>query len=293
MVISDKFLFFVYLIGIGHRDIRLVIKMKPFLKWAGNKYHVIEQIKQALPSGNRLIEPFAGSCSVFLNTQYKHYILADGNSDLINMYLIIKESGSSFIKYAKSFFTEKNNNDEAFYKLRRSFNTTVDVYLKSALFIYLNKHCFNGLCRYNDKGEFNASFGKYKKPYFPEKELSNFYNKSKSATFQHADFSITMKSAKSGDIIYCDPPYLPLSSTANFNHYCANGFDLSSHKKLALLAEQAANKGIPVIISNHNTKLSLSIYQNADSIIKFDVQRYISCVGSKRGKASEILAIFK
>lgn len=265
--------------------------MKPFLKCAGNKYQIIERVLAALPAGNRLIEPFVGSGSVFLNSDYPRYLLADSNQDLINLYQHLQIEGEGFIHDCCAFFTPENNQSEAFYQLRTLFNTTIDQRLKALLFVYLNKHCFNGLCRYNSKGSFNTPFGRYKKPYFPEKEMLFFYEKTKDAVFESADFLTTLSKAQPGDVVYCDPPYVPLSKTANFTNYSAGGF---SHDQQVLLAETAgklAAKGITVVISNHDTEFTRSAYQKA-SISSFSVQRFISCNATRREKAAEVLAIF-
>ena len=140
-------------------------KIRPFLKWAGNKYRIIDQIRRKLPQGKRLIEPFVGSAAVFLNTDYERYLLTDTNADLIELYKLLKKEGKDFIEYSNSFFTDKNNNEEHYYNYREVFNTTDDCALKSALFIYMNRHGYNGLCRYNSQGKFNVPFGSYKKPY--------------------------------------------------------------------------------------------------------------------------------
>lgn len=265
--------------------------MKPFLKWAGNKFQIIERVKNVLPSGGRLIEPFVGSAAVFLNTDYSRYVLADSNADLINLYRTLKEEGDDFICYSRKLFTPKNNSEKAFYSLRDKFNSTHNTRLKSALFIYLNKHGFNGLCRYNLKGEFNVPFGRYTKPYFPEIEMSYFQTKARKAVFRQADFEKTMRSAKPGDIVYCDPPYVPLSVTANFTSYSVGGFGQEQQMKLALLAEELAKGGVTVVISNHDTEFVHRAYAKA-RIFKFDVQRFISCDGANRGKAAEVLAVF-
>lgn len=266
--------------------------MRPFLKWAGNKYQIIDRIHETLAEGERLIEPFAGSGAVFLNTDYDKYLLADNNRDLINLYQCLKDDGQLFINYSKKLFKDSNNNDATFYKMREIFNSTGDVTFKSALFVYLNKHCFNGLCRYNNSGGFNSPFGKYKKPYFPEKEMQYFSKKAKSAIFKHADFVSVMNTAKKGDVVYCDPPYVPLSATANFTSYGAGGFSEVQQLQLASMARKLTEKGIPVVISNHDTEFTNLAYRGA-RISRFAVQRYISCNGAKRGKANEMLAVFQ
>ncbi len=265
--------------------------MKPFLKWAGNKYPLVERIKATLPKGKRLIEPFVGAGAVFLNTDYPYYLLAEANPDLINLYRCLQTEGQHFIDYCQSFFDAEYNTADAFYQCRSLFNTTDDMRLKSALFVYLNKHCFNGLCRYNAKGGFNTPFGQYSKPYFPQEEMLFFHAKLQGVELQIADFVVTMESAELGDVVYCDPPYVPLSNTANFTSYNVGGFNQQQQLKLAQLAEQLAGKGIPVLISNHNVEFTQQAYQNA-TLQTFDVKRHISCKGSKRDKAAELLAMF-
>jgi len=265
--------------------------MKPFLKWAGNKYQIVERIKEQLPAGERLVEPFAGSGAVFLNTNYEQYLVADANRDLIHLYQHLQREGTGFIAYCRQFFVPENNAKAQFYHFRAEFNQTTDSRYKSALFLYLNKHCFNGLCRYNQKGAYNVPFGRYKKPYFPEKEMLSFHQKAQAAVFCHSDFATVMAGAKRGDVIYCDPPYVPLSETANFTSYSAGGFGVAEQQMLARQAMACAERGVPVVISNHDTEFVRAEYAGA-RFQAFAVQRYISCNGSKREKAAELLAIF-
>lgn len=264
--------------------------VRPFLKWAGSKYQLLERIKQSLPTAKRLIEPFVGSGAVFLNTDYPRYLLTDTNADLIGLYRYIQKEGASFIDYCESWFINRNTRDD-YYHLRELFNTATDTRLRAALFIYLNRHGFNGLCRYNLKGQYNVPFGQYKKPYFPRAELIHFHQKAQRATFKQMDFKATMQLAKPGDVFYCDPPYVPLSKTANFTSYSANRFGMDEQIALARQAELLADKGIVVLISNHRTPLVKQLYARA-KFRHFKVRRSISCQGNARGKASEILAIF-
>ena len=265
--------------------------MKPFLKWAGGKYKIIDRVREKLPDGTRLIEPFVGSGAVFMNTAYDAYVLADANFDLINTFKHVQQDGDVFIQYAKQFFCPENNQEAVFYEFRQIFNETVDLKLKAALFIYLNRHCFNGLCRYNAKGGFNVPFGRYREPTFPEKELHGFLNKSKNAVFEHMSFEQTMVQASAGDVVYCDPPYVPLSVTASFTSYTQNGFTQNDQQKLADLANQLVKRGVCVVISNHDTLFTREVYAAAQ-IDAFDVQRFISSKVNSRGKAAELLAVF-
>lgn len=266
---------------------------RPFLKWAGNKYRIIDRVKNILPEGNRLVEPFAGSAAVFLNTDYKKYLVTDTNPDLINLYNILKKDGDIFINKCKRYFTPRFNQEKEYYKIREQFNKTADPYKRAILFVYLNRHGYNGLCRYNRKGGYNVPFGSYKKPYFPEKEMLFFHKKAKKAKFVISDYKSVIKSVKDGDVIYCDPPYVPLSSSANFTTYSAGGFNMDEQQRLAELAEKTSTNGVPVLISNHNTSFTRKAYNKANKLEKFHVQRFISCNGSKRNTAGELLALFE
>ncbi|HHF7396792.1 TPA: Dam family site-specific DNA-(adenine-N6)-methyltransferase [Legionella anisa] len=266
-------------------------RIRPFLKWAGGKFQIINKIRASLPKGARLIEPFVGSGAVFLNTNYNKFILADINADLINLFEHLKFEKHDFIHFCKQFFTAEFNKKSTFLSLRTEFNSTTDSHLKAALFIYLNRHAFNGLMRYNSSGMFNTAFGDYKKPYFPENEMLVFIQKAEKAEFKCADYSVIMGEAIKGDVVYCDPPYVPLSASANFTKYHSTAFGQEDQRRLVELAKELAAKGIPVILSNHDTAFTQNLYQGS-SIISFEVQRNISCNGSTRGRAREMLALF-
>lgn len=266
--------------------------MRPFLKWAGNKHAILVSLLPMLPEGNRLIEPFVGSGAVFLNTAYPAYLLADSNADLIGLYQTLQAEGTAFIAYCRSFFTPEANTPEAFYQLREAFNQTGDARLKAALFVYLNRHGYNGLCRYNRNGGFNVPFGRYKAPHFPEEAMRYFHEKSQDAEFRHSDFADTMAQAQPGDVVYCDPPYVPLSVTASFTSYGPLAFGQPQQEHLARLAGELAQRGVSVVISNHDTPFTQAVYHHAAEIIPFEVRRYISCNGANRGKVGEILALF-
>jgi len=265
--------------------------VRPFLKWAGSKYRLVDRIVASLPEGERLVEPFVGSGALFLNTDYKRYLLCDANADLIALYQILKEQGDRFIEACRPLFTEANNSAEVYYALRDEFNSCSDPWRRSVLFIYLNRHGYNGLCRYNAKGGFNVPFGSYKRPYFPADEMLAFHHKAKHAVFRHQDFAKTVAKAKPGDVIYCDPPYVPLSDSANFTAYSAGGFSMEQQQQLVELARAATQRQVPVLISNHDTRFIAKIYRGA-RVSRFQVQRSISCNGKRRGSAGEVLALF-
>jgi DNA adenine methylase len=239
-----------------------------------------------------LVEPFAGSAAVSLNAGFSEALVADFNADLVNLYRSIKTDTTRFLTEAGALFGGKHNDRESFEALRAEFNESGDVFRRSVIFVYLNRHGFNGLCRYNSKGRFNVPFGKYDKPGLPLAEIEAFAEASAKMKFIHQSFVATMDAAREGDVIYCDPPYVPLSVTANFTSYSASAFGFAEQKALAEKARNCAARGIPVVISNHNTAESRALYQDAE-IHTFEVQRFISSKASTRGNAPELLAIFR
>jgi DNA adenine methylase len=265
--------------------------IRPFLKWPGGKYRLLERISLELAPGKRLVEPFVGSGAVFLNTSYQRYLLADSNADLINLFRQLKRRGREFIEQCREYFGSAYNCSERYYQLRNDFNRTDDDERRAVLFVYLNRHCYNGLCRFNAKGGFNTPFGRYRQPYFPEREMLRFAARARRARIEHAAFRRTMERAVNGDVVYCDPPYAPLSPTANFTDYSAGGFGWAQQREVAELARDLANRGVPVIISNHATDEVRALYRGA-KLIEFPVRRTISCQHDKRELVSELLAVF-
>ena len=162
---------------------------------------------------------------------------------------------------------------------------------KSALFIYLNKHAFNGLCRYNRKGFFNVPFGRYKAPKCPVEQMRAFSGKAKFATFKCQDFERTFKETLKGDVIYCDPPYVPLSITSSFTSYSKDDFDLEDQNRLAKSAIASQSRGVRCVISNHDLDITRKMYERSD-IYELSVQRNIASKSSSRKRVNEIIAVF-
>lgn len=268
-------------------------KTRAFLKWAGGKYSLVEPIRERLPEGRRLVEPFVGAGSVFLNTDFDEYLLNDINPDLINMYKILQQQSEQFIADAQIYFTEEYNTKETYYKIREKFNRTKNPYQRSLMFLYMNRHGFNGLCRYNKSGGFNVPFGSYKKPYFPLKELRFFAEKAKKATFICEPYADVYKQLRADDVVYCDPPYAPLSTTASFTSYASNGFTLDDQALLAKVSrETAQTRNIPVLISNHDIPLTRELYHGSTFDV-VQVKRTISRNAAKRNKVDELLALYR
>lgn len=265
--------------------------MKPFLKWAGGKHRLAPLIAPHIAGGERLVEPFAGSCAVFLASSYQKALLNDINADLVDLYGLVRSEGEEFIDEARQLFTEDNNTEPRFYELRAEFNGTECPRRRAALFIYLNRHAYNGLCRYNRSGGFNVPFGRYSKISFPEDALRDFVRATGHVDFSTGSFRKAMEGARSGDVVYCDPPYVPLSLTSSFTSYAPGGFDIADQRDLADLARQTSARGIKVVISNHDTPVTRELYEGAD-IVAFDVRRSVGASRESRGTSPEILAVF-
>jgi len=261
--------------------------MSTILKWAGNKSRVMPELLRHLSEGARLVEPFAGSCAVMMNTDYPAYLVADINPDLINLYRQIKEHARPFIVVAASLFNQ-NTTGESYYAVREAFNHDPSLPLleRAAYFLYLNRNGYRGLCRYNKRGEFNIPFGNYADPYFPLAEIEAFAKKAQRATFICADFRETLRLTKAGDVVYCDPPY-----DGTFSDYHSAGFGKDDHHNLVSMLLDASER-CPVVVSNSDTLYTRSILRDFD-ITSISVARSIGVDAGKGKRASEIIAVRK
>lgn len=267
-------------------------KVRPFLKWAGNKFRTLDLIIPSLPPALRLIEPFTGSAAIFLNTHYSAALLAEKNQDLVVLFQQLQTEGEPFIEYCETYFQPELNIASRYYQFREQFNHEKDARVKSALFLYLNRHGYNGLCRYNHGGGYNVPFGAHQAPYFPRFEMQYFHTKSQNTQFIHKDFREVFRLAQPGDVIYCDPPYVPIKQNSNFSAYTGHKFGEQEQIELVELAMHSAARNIPVIISNHDTDFTRHHYRYGE-IKSFFVQRFISCRGQQRTAVKELLAIFQ
>jgi DNA adenine methylase len=264
---------------------------RPFLKWPGNKFRMLSKILPFLPKGSRLVEPFGGTCAISLNSNYDDYLIGEINGHLISLYKIL-QTDSNFIAYARKKF-EAFNDSESYYNLRNIFNTTTNIKLRCALFIYLNRHGFNGLCRYNLSGKYNVPFGRYINPKFPELQLQNFIKKTKDFDFIKCNFAhIFSHYLKKDDVVYCDPPYLPINKKS-FTNYSPKKFDMPEHLNLIKLAKKAQSKGVTTLISNHSSLDIDKLYKDACFITKFTSPRLISQKLTSIKPVLELLAVFK
>ncbi|EAQ2807480.1 DNA adenine methylase [Salmonella enterica] len=259
--------------------------MSTILKWAGNKTAIMSELKKHFPDGPRLVEPFAGSCAVMMATDYPHYLVADINPDLISLYSVIKNESELLITIAKGLF-DKNNTAEDYYGIRKEFNCGRHwpAEWRAAMFLYLNRHCYRGLCRYNLSGHFNVPCGNYKNPYFPENEIRAFAEKAQRATFICASYDETLALLQAGDVVYCDPPY-----DGTFSGYHTAGFTEDDQYHLASILERRSSEGHPVIVSNSDTSLTRSLYRNFTRH-RITAKRSMGVAAGESKSASEIIA---
>ena len=208
------------------------------------------------------------------------------------MFSILRQEGEPFIAECARLFVPENNCKAAFHALRDEFNRTSDLRRKAALFIFLNRHGYNGLCRYNTKGRLNVPFGRYHHPQFPRERMRIFHRFLQTCDLEHSDFRAVMAHAGAGDFVYCDPPYLPASDTANFTTYARDGFTTSDHADLVASCRAASARGAWVVVSNHDTAVTRELYRDADELRELSVARRISCHSETRTHVRELLAVF-
>ncbi|EDH6237499.1 DNA adenine methylase [Salmonella enterica subsp. enterica serovar Chester] len=267
-------------------------RIKPFLKWAGGKFGVIDDLLAHMPHGHRLIEPFAGGGSIFLNAGFDEVIVSDACQDLILTYQVMQREPLALIDKANVMFRE-GNNPEYFDDIKVRFNRRDMTQMeRAAAFIYLNRHCYNGLMRYNRQGEFNVGFGKYRQPYFPLAELEAFPAVASRCTFAVADCNDTVALAGEGDVVFCDPPYEPMPGKSGFTNYSGQSFRFDDQVRLAQSLKAAHQRGASVVITNSGAPAIRELYTS----MGFDVRplrarRSISCTGETRETVTDIIGV--
>lgn len=265
---------------------------RPFLKWAGGKFGVIDDLLAHMPHGHRLIEPFAGGGSIFLNAGFDEAIVSDACQDLILTYQVMQREPLALIDKANVMFRE-GNNPEYFDDIKVRFNRRDMTQMeRAAAFIYLNRHCYNGLMRYNRQGEFNVGFGKYRQPYFPLAELEAFSAVASRCTFAVADCNDTVALADEGDVVFCDPPYEPMPGKSGFTNYSGQSFRFDDQVRLAQSLKAAHQRGASVVITNSGAPAIRELYTS----MGFDVRplrarRSISCTGETRETVTDIIGV--
>lgn len=268
--------------------------LRPPLKWAGGKQRLLNTLLPHLPRDGRLIEPFVGAGSVFLNAGDRALLINDLNKDLASMYEILRDRPAEYTQRAQSMFIEEMLSSSAYVAARAAFNAATDTMERAASLLYLNRFGFNGLYRVNRRGEYNVPYGHLKKlPCFPLDRLVAMSEKLQGATITNCDFRDVMGIAGQGDVVYCDPPYAsPPGEGSTFTGYTTGNFSHADQADLASLAHEAAARGATVVISNHDTPEMRDLYKGME-IHSVEVRRSVAANADRRGTASELIAVLR
>ncbi|CRY83969.1 DNA adenine methylase [Yersinia intermedia] len=268
---------------------------KSVLKWAGGKAKVIPFIKSnfVVDPDRRWVEPFMGGGSVFLNIHAQDYLLADINKDLVTYYKTVQSQKVEFIECVKSLFSQCTT-AEQYSKRRDEFNKLKSECIrKAALFFYLNRAGYNGLCRYNIKGEYNVPFGQPISYKVPEEAFNYLCFKLAAVEVTRAPYELLLPKTGQGDQIYCDPPYAKLNASS-FTKYSGNEFTKEDQTQLADLLVEAHGRGAKVGISNNLTPVTEELYRSRGfKIYTTDTYRSIAAAGTVRTRVKEILAVLE
>lgn len=260
----------------------------PILKWAGGKSALIPQFTPYFPKEGRYkryIEPFAGGAAVFFHLRPAQGFLIDLNSDLIEVYTVVRDDLDHLITALKEHYNDR----DYFYKVRAQNPDELTPAQSAARLIFLNRTCYNGLYRVNRQGQFNVPFGKYKNPTICD--IPGL--RAASAALQHAhlevaDFEIVLKYAEPGDFIYFDPPYQPLSPTSSFTGYTSNGYTSDDQSRLAVVYRKLDERGCLLMLSNSSAPLIYELYQGY-KMKEINARRAINSKPDGRGVIKELL----
>jgi len=270
-----------------------IVLAAPVLKWVGGKRQLMGEIEKVLPKTyTRYYEPFIGGGAVLFELQPNKAVINDVNSELINLYNVIKDDVESLIEDLR----KHENTSEYFYKIREidrnreSYEKLSNVE-KASRIVYLNKTCFNGLFRVNKAGEFNSPFGKYKNPNIVDeitlRAVSKYFNKA-DIKILNGDFEQSLKGIRKGSFVYFDPPYDPVSSSANFTGYDKGGFNRDEQIRLKNLCDKLDKKGVKFLLSNSATDFIKDLYKDYNiKVVK--AKRAINSNGNARGEVDEVL----
>ena len=261
--------------------------LSPFLKWAGGKRQLLDKIIDRMPkSFNNYYEPFIGGGALLFELQPAKAVINDINASLINAYITIAEKPFEFISAVIELDSQISEDGKTYYySLRERYNnklvkTEYDTEL-AALFVFLNKHCFNGLYRVNAKGLFNVPYNNSKRESINKESIIAISEYLKNVKIMQGDFEKACNDAQRGDFVFLDSPYAPLNPTS-FESYTKEGFDIESHKRLANLFKKLTDKGCYCMLTNHNTDFINDLYGNKG--YKIDVVRVKRMINSNASK---------
>jgi len=271
-------------------------KLHPFVKWAGGKTQILGKIKEYMPENyNAYFEPFVGGGALLFELTPSKAYINDYNSELICVYKCLQNE-TYFKKMLKELDKHEKNHNEDYYYVIRDMDKDCNflklpIYIRAARMIYLNKSCFNGLYRVNSKGYFNVPSGKKDKVNtYDENNMDNIrkYFENNDITILNGDFEEAVQNAKVGDFVYFDPPYDALEDKNSFTSYSKNDFGQDEQRRLANVYKELSNRGVKVMLSNHNTKLINELY-NGFNIYVINARRSINSKGDSRGPVEEVI----
>ena len=271
------------------------MKARPFLKWAGGKAKLALELLKRVPSSYGVYrEPFLGGGALFFALAPRRAVLSDINPSLYVTYRAVQAEVESVIAFLKAL--EKGHvkwGPDHYLQIRALDEAKVsDGAALAARMIYLNKTCFNGLWRVNKKGKFNVPMGKFASlpTICDEVNLRACSIALQGADIVLGDFRETLNRARKNDFVYLDPPYVPMSNTANFTAYTKEGFGMSDQQDLAVLTNFAVDKGVHVLLSNAGNSTVTNLYPKTRfKIEEVGMKRNINCVGEGRGSVVEYL----
>nr|QWS78748.1 DNA adenine methylase [Mycoplasma anserisalpingitidis] len=273
---------------------KITEKLNPFVVWPGGKRQLLKYIFPLFPKNyNRYIEAFLGGGAVFFNLQPSKAIINDANEELINAYLAIKSNPEELIELLKEH--GKSNSKDYYYKIRsldRNINfSSLSSIERAARFIYISKSCFNGLIRFNKKGQINSSFG-YKSEitfdYENIRKISKFLNENNDVEIINGDYKEVFKRLNSGDFVYLDPPYFPVSATAELVHYTKEDFTTEKQIELKNECDKLTQRGVKFLLSNADCDFIRDLWKDYE-ILTVETKRMICSSPSKRGPVNEVL----
>ena len=262
---------------------------RPFVKWAGGKRQLLDALTRGLPKFGNYHEPFLGGGALFFKLEsmgkIKRAFLSDFNEELVNSYGVIKTE--VFELMSELAAPKYANTEAAYYKIRGS--KPASNVQRAARFIYLNKTAFNGLYRVNSKGGFNVPFGRYTNPkVLDSANLLLVHRALQKDDLYSGDFSVVLKNARNGDLVYFDPPYFPISKTANFTSYTKEGFLENDQERLMKTFKELDARGCFVLLSNSYSDFIADLYAEFEPEV-VQASRMINCKGDRRGKIRELI----
>lgn len=264
----------------------------PFVKWAGGKGRLLSQLRPLLPptvARRRHVEPFVGGGALFFARRPKRALLTDINPALIATYAAIRDDVDRVVSTLRTLAREHSK--QRYYEIRRRYNESrrLAAPTRAAMFIYLNKTCFNGLHRVNRKGEFNVPVGSYKKPKIVDPERLLLASEAlQEADLRCAGFESLVEHAKPGDFVYFDPPYEPVSTTARFTSYARDGFSQDDQTRLRDVYRELDRRGCRLMLSNSDVPFIHHLYRSF-RIDLVAAPRAINCNANGRGKVTEVV----